>query len=427
MKKLLCLGLNVFVMALALTSCGENNQNGIDSGFKPMLDTNTSCKIRVVGEWTNFDALVAEFHRFRYFYPHVSFSYKKVEDYNNQIAAKLEGTNKPNIYFTYSYMVGNSKYDPVFAHAEDLSSVQLDFDCIRESLLHKEDDGSIFMVPIFARTYGMLVNKDLFEKEELEIPTTHEEFVSVCQAFLDKGYPSPLMGYTQGSSSCLMNTVAYPLFVANLAAHPDIIPAANVPDSSAGEYTREALEAVHQIFDRGYANLEACQAITNNYDQVIFRFFEGDVPMMICAADTASGTTSRESQSEPFCANPFSYCYAPIPASDAGCYFIDSPSIEFSVNKDAENLDMANEFLRFLINEKELNEMSAVKGLVTPTKVVSFDSLYAPFGDVPAERTIAPEDLGIQDPISKQIREASYKVGKGDLSVDEAVAQYGTF
>ena len=427
MKKLLCVGLNILMVA-ALVSCNGNSGPGGDE-FKPILDTNTSCKIRIVGDYKKFEALEAEFHRFRYFYPHVSFSYTELENYKSSIADHLNGSNKPNIFFTYSYMVGNSNYDAVFEHAEDLSdsNLKINFDCIRDGLIHKEADNKIYMVPVFARTYGMLVNNDLFEKEGLEVPTTYEELGSVCESFIEKGYVSPLMGYTAKSSSSLMNTIAYPMFVSSLAGNQEALNLANNLDSNAGPYTREALETVSELITNGYVNLEECDKIKDNYAEVIFRFFEGDVPMMACTADTASGTTTRESSSEAFVNSPFEYSFAPIPTTSEGGYFIDSPSVEFSVNKNCENLDMTNEFIRFLITDKELNEMSTVKGLLTPTKVVSFDSLYAPFASIPEQRIISSEALGIKDALANQIREASFKVGKSQLTVDEAVSRYGSF
>ena len=160
---------------------------------------------------------------------------------------------------------------------------------------------------------------------------------------------------------------------------------------------------------------------------MILRFFEGDVPMMICTGDTVSGTRKRESQSEAFTNAPFNYSFAPIPLSDDGGYFIDSPSIQFSVNKNCENLDMTNEFMRFLITNEELNAMASVKRLVTPTKDLSFDTVYAPFGQVPSERTISPEVVGITDSLAGQIRVAAFQVGKGEITIDEAVAMYGSF
>ncbi|MCR5348457.1 MAG: hypothetical protein K6E59_02465 [Bacilli bacterium] len=86
---------------------------------------------------------------------------------------------------------------------------------------------------------------------------------------------------------------------------------------------------------------------------------------------------------------------------------------------------MTNEFTRFLVRNEELNAMASVKRLVTPAKQMSFDSVYAAFGQIPAERTFSPEALGVKDPLAKQIRIASYKVGRGLLTVDEAVALYG--
>ena len=149
--------------------------------------------------------------------------------------------------------------------------------------------------------------------------------------------------------------------------------------------------------------------------------------MMICAGDTASGTKKRESQSEAFTASPFSYTFAPIPMTDDGGYFIDSPSVEFSVNKTCDNLAMTNEFMRFLLTNEELNKMASVKRLVTPTRDLSFDAVYAPFGQVPADRTISPEMIGITDPLTVQLRIAAFKVGKGEITIDEAVAMYGSF
>jgi multiple sugar transport system substrate-binding protein len=149
--------------------------------------------------------------------------------------------------------------------------------------------------------------------------------------------------------------------------------------------------------------------------------------MMICTGDTVSGTKKRESQSEAFTNEPFEYTFSPIPLTDDGGYFIDSPSIEFSVNKNGDNPDMTNEFMRFLITKEELNNMASLKRLMTPTTDLSFDSVYAPFGQIPSDRIISPEMLGITDPLTVQMRVAAFKVGKGELSIDEAAAMYGSY
>ena len=160
---------------------------------------------------------------------------------------------------------------------------------------------------------------------------------------------------------------------------------------------------------------------------MILRFFEGDVPMMTCSGDTVSGTKKRESRSEAFIANPFTYAFVPIPLSDDGACFLDMPNLQFSVNKESANLGMANEFMRFLISTRELNEMAGNKGLMSPTKDLSFNSMYAGFGEVPEDRIISPEELGLLDDATKQMRQAVYLVATGEMSIDDAVAAYGTF
>ena len=427
MKKLLCIILLICMLGL-LTACGSKQQEET-AGFKPALDTNTSCKITVVGSYDNFEALEAEFDRFNKFYPKAQLRYVKLDDYNNVLGTALVGNDKPNIFFSYTWMIGDEQYQPVADQMEILSdaALKLDLSCIRPGLLKKDAEGRVLLVPVFSRTYGMLVNNDLFQKEGLSVPTTWTELMAVCEAFRSKGYTSPMMGYSLKSSSCLMNTVAYPLFLATLAQNTEALALANQLDPAAGQYMRPALETVERLIQNGCVDLSACDEIGDNYTKVILRFFEGDVPMMICAGDTVSGTRKRESQSEAFTKSPFKYTFSPIPLTEDGGYFIDSPSMQFSINKSCDDLEMTNEFMRFLITNEELNEMASVKRLVTPTTDLSFDSVYAPFGQVPSERTLSPEVLGITDPLTVQIRIASFQVGKGEITVDEAVTKYGSF
>ena len=47
----------------------------------------------------------------------------------------------------------------------------------------KNEDGSVNWLPVCADAHGFIVNKDLFEKYEIPLPTDYESFVSACQAF----------------------------------------------------------------------------------------------------------------------------------------------------------------------------------------------------------------------------------------------------
>ena len=429
MKKILCLALNA-LMITTLASCGSKGGKDPEA-FTPTLDKNTVCNIKIVGNYSNFEALEAEFDRFNVYYPKVTLKYQKLDKYETTLATALEGNSKPNIFFSEPKMINSDAYATVVEHMEELSDSKLgiNLDCIRSNLINHDSKGKTYMVPIFSRTYGTLVNKNLFKEAELELPTTWSELLEVCAAFKEKGIENPMMGYSKDSkpSSGLMNTIAYPYFISELAKNPEALKLANDLDPRAGEYTRKALTAVDELVKKGCFNTNACDQIGDNYEKLLLRFFEGDVPMMVCNGDIVSGAKKRESKSEAYQKNPFKYSFYPIPVTEEGGFFIDSPSVEFSVNKFCDNLDMTNEFMRFLIRTVELDKMASDKGLISSSKTTPFEANYAAFNEVPLERTISPEVIGVKDTLATQIRIASYKVAKEGLSVDDAVKAYGTF
>jgi multiple sugar transport system substrate-binding protein len=163
-------------------------------------------------------------------------------------------------------MMGNDKYSSVVSHMEELSNKNLKFnlDCIRKGLINQYSSGNVYMVPVFSRTYGMLVNNDLFKKEGITIPSTWDTLVSTSLSFKDKGYVSPIMRCSRTPSSCFMNTIAYPLFVAALEKNPSALALANDLNPSAGEYMRDSLKAVTDLVDKGCINLEECDKIEEN-------------------------------------------------------------------------------------------------------------------------------------------------------------------
>ena len=429
MKKTMCAVLAV-LMVLGLTFCDLQWQGAkAEEGFRPALDTSIDCQINVIGGYSNFEALETEFDRFNGYYPNVKLMFTKIDDYNNMVGTVLYGNDAPDIYVSHSWMYGREQYKSYIEHAENLAdpALQLDLDCIRSNIILKTDDGTLPMVPVFSNTYGMLVNNALFEKEGLSVPTTYQELVDVCDAFREKGYKCPIMGFSREETTSIFTLSIYPFFCGTVADDADAVEKLNALDPSAGEYLRPSLEKIVQFLNDCCVDLDACAEIENNYDAVILRFFEGDVPMMACSGDTVSGTKKREERSEAFIANPFAYTFVPIPMSDEGVYFLDMPNLQFSVNKDSANLDMANEFMRFLITSRELNEMAQNKGLMSPTKDLSFNSMYAAFGSVPESRILSPEVFGLTDDAVIQMRQAVYRVGTGEMTIDEAIANYGSF
>ena len=428
-KKWLLCGL-LLLLALCLAACGTQEAPKAQeaaAGFTPKLDPQTDCSITVVGHYSNFEALEAEFSRFAKYYPHVKMNYTYLDNYNGIILTALTSSEAPDIFFTYPWMADRDGYASIYGElAENLAdpALSIDLGCIRESLLYKTADGRVPTVPVYTTTYGMLVNEAIFEKEKLTPPTTYPELVSVCEALQKAGYASPIMAYNR--ANFMLFPMYYPYFCAQVQGSETALQALNEMKDGAGEYVRSTLTLADRFMAQGFIDLEACNQLENDYNAVIMRFFEGDVPMMFASANTVSGTEKRESQSEAFSAHPFPYSFHPVPSTEEGGYFINTISMGFAVNKNSQNLEMANEFMRFLVSTEEMNRMAQAKRMVTPCVDMSLDGVYAGFGKVDPSRIINLSELGLADTPDTQVRKAGWQVSNGLLTVDEAVAAFGT-
>ena len=78
-------------------------------------------------------------------------------------------------------------------------------------------DGSVNWLPVCADVHGFVVNRDLFEKYDIPLPTDYESFVSACQAFEKVGirgftadyyYDYTCMETLQGLSAAELSTAA---------------------------------------------------------------------------------------------------------------------------------------------------------------------------------------------------------------------------
>ena len=421
----------VFCLALALCLSGCSSretpaQPKAAAGFAPALDTKTVGSINVVGHYNNFEALEEEFNRFNQYYPEVKLSYTYLDNYSGILETALNSAGAPDIYFVYPSMGGRETGEGVYASAENLAdpALRIGLDCIRESLLYKGQSGSVYSVPVYTTTYGMLVNEAIFEKEKLSVPKTYEELLTVCEALKKAGYESPVMSFNQ--NSFLLLPLYYPYFCAQLQASPDALREVNAMSPAAADIVRPILEQAEDFMRRGLINLESCNQLENDYNAVIMRFFEGDVPMMLATANTVSGTEKRESQSEAFTAHPFRYSFHPVPSTKDGGYFVNSISMGFAVNKNSKNLAITNEFMRFLVSSEELNRMARAKRMVTPCKDMALDEVYASFGSLSGNRIINLSELELSSAADWQVRKAVWQVCNGGMTVDEAIAAFGT-
>ena len=424
------LGVLLLALLLVLTACtaGEKKPDTPETAaaFKPRMDGQTECEVTVAGHYSNFEALEAEFNRFAEYYPKVQMNYTCLDDYNGVILTALGSSEPPDIFFTYPWMGTREGYETVYQTAENLADPELEMDLsgIRENLLTRDRDGRVPSVPVYITPYGMLVNEDIFSREKIDIPVTYEGLTAACEALQKAGYANPVMAFN--GSNFLLLPLYYPYLCAQLWGNEAALSDLNGMKPGAGEHLRGSLALAEDFMSRGFLSLEACGQLENDYNAVILRFFEGDVPMMLCSANTVSGTEKRESQSEAFSTHPFRYSFHPVPSTAEGGYFVNTVSMGFAVNSNSRNLEMANEFMRFLLASGGLNRMAQAKRMVTPCTAMSLDGIYAAFGQVDPGHVINLSEMGLADQADAQIKLAGWRVAGGQMTAEEAAASFGS-
>ncbi len=149
--------------------------------------------------------------------------------------------------------------------------------------------------------------------------------------------------------------------------------------------------------------------------------------MMFTEVNRLSGSHKREASSEEYQKNPFKYSFQPIPTTDNGGYYFNTITLSFAVNKESKNLEMTNEFMRFLIRSQSLNEMNSSKRQISPAKVLGDDKLFSSFKDVlKNNRVLYNYEVGLSSNADTQARK-TFDALLGGASVDEAIAGYGSY
>ena len=109
------------------------------------------------------------------------------DQYNATLRLQLDNGTGPDLFYSRSYAVGQELFDAGFSmDCSAIPGVQENFSA---SALNawQTPDGKVFAVPFAAVSQIVYYNKDMFADNGLEVPTTFEDFLAVCEALKAKG------------------------------------------------------------------------------------------------------------------------------------------------------------------------------------------------------------------------------------------------
>lgn len=222
------------------------------------------------------DTLVANFEKEN---PNVTIkrSAFKVDDLRNTIKPAINSGEGPDVF---SYDAG-AGYLGVLANAGlamDLSDYREEYDW--DSRFHDWAlDKTIYNDRLYGianelEMLGVFYNKEIFEEAGVEIPTTYDEFLQICQTFQDIGITPVIMDDKEQWPGFHYESIWLNSFVGAEKVKQAV--AGEIPWSSEG--FGEALDELYKIFEAGYASEKPLSLASEDANKA---FYAGEGAMRI--------------------------------------------------------------------------------------------------------------------------------------------------
>ena len=111
-------------------------------------------------------------------------------------------------------------------------------------------DGKLVAIPQEVVANGLFVNKDMFDKYDLKLPNTPEEFLECCRVFKENGIETPV-----GANRWWLENFVLAQGYAGLYNGEDTdaeIAALNTGEARYSDYMRPGFEFLKEMMDKGY-------------------------------------------------------------------------------------------------------------------------------------------------------------------------------
>ena len=389
-----------------------------DGSFVPALDTSAEVTLSVVGSWGNFEALDEVALNFQEYYPNVEVVYTQIKNGSSDIQ-NIAAAGTLDIYCVEWYNPDQEDKLVYTDLAEDLNETDVDFSNLNQNMLFAgQVDGKQLLVPVYQQLFGMMVNYTLLEDNGLSMPKNYAELTEVCDQLIAAGYEHPVFLTGSPSTRVMINMVMDGICRSD---DPAAAAEAIAGGSDADGYFEAALCRLDEMEEKGYFDHEA-DDFEDDYESVILRFFEGDVPFVLYSSSKFSGTKKREAKSEAFTANPFSYGLEPAPLEDDGAvtYMTTLGSLNMGIYNESANLDYANEFLRFILRDDQMKVLAEIKNMPVTMEHTGIEQLSG-IESMTDEQKIYPTEIGHYYTVDQKIGDAAASYVPGQTAHEDVL------
>lgn len=226
-------------------------------------------------------------------------------------------------------------------------------------------DGKLVAIPQEVVAYGLFVNKDMFDRYELELPETPEEFLECCRVFQENGIETPV-----GANRWWLETFVLAQAYADLYNGGNTeaeIEALNSGESKYSDYMRPGFEFLKEMIDKGYVDAEKA-LVSEAIEGEGADFLAQKTPIVMAYwgaanTETAYGKTDFEMQVIGF---PSSRGQMPV-----------MPMTGFGVGINAEHGEDALAVLEVILSDEALQVYAETNRVISPSKNVEVECVDA--------------------------------------------------
>lgn len=198
--------------------------------------------------------------------------------FNDALTTKAAVNELPDILFLYSSEASlkQMKADQLLVDLTNEPYIGKISKSIMDSGVWLKADGKVYEVPVGGfNTVGVIYNKQLFEQNGIQVPTTYEEFLAVCEKLKNASVTPIFEGLKDSWPPLLYNFIGF----ANEFTKKGAIQQMNdgTFDFTKSAEAQKLLTRQHELFEKGYMNKDAASA---TYDMEIAAFGQGKAAMV---------------------------------------------------------------------------------------------------------------------------------------------------
>ncbi len=354
MKKFLALTLSVMLLALS-ASCGASetpSDQGGDTASEPSAAKDVSISIMINQTWNkpSMEALAEEYEALN---PGVTIDYQVIPDneFSQLLKSKIASKEVPEIVMdNYQSLAKAVSMADTFVNMQDREWYS--------KLINKDQivlDGGAYLLPINGSgdPFGMIYNTEVYEKYNIEIPTTYDEFLQVCETLKANGVAPVVLTGKEDWTIGMWTVTMFPNVMYGVENGWDDLNTGKVKFSEVQGF-KDALDVLNELVEKGYVNDDflAC-----TYDMGQQMISEGQAAMTLQGSWFINECTTKYPDAK-FSMYPFPFKEDPKFAS--GQYS------GFHVFKDSENVEEALKFIDFVAQPENMTKICADWNYIPP-------------------------------------------------------------